>query len=310
MLTTEKFVTVKPHPKCISFTRKMLAKFKDVPPFDASKVAIDLSVPDLDLRSYDHIIINTSGGKDSQNVMRQMVALAEVQGVKDRCMAVHCDLQSVEWFGVKELVKAQACYYDLPLHFVKRPQGDLLQNIRERGMFPGAGTRYCTAGHKRGQVLKLFTLLARRIRESKFRKAKILNVMGHRAEESCEREQLLPFNENWKVGQISNSRRQIDIVYPIHHWSLPKVWDEIRLSCLPRHYAYDLGMPRLSCAFCVFAPRNALMIAGYYNPELLDRYCEVEQEIGHRFKKSLPIISIRTALQNGERAKMSEDWKM
>ena len=31
----------------------------------------------------------------------------------------------------------------------------------------------------------------------------------------------------------------------------------------------ELGMPRLSCALCIFAPKEALLLAGYHNPALL-----------------------------------------
>lgn len=30
----------------------------------------------------------------------------------------------------------------------------------------------------------------------------------------------------------------------------------------------DLGMPRLSCCFCIFSPRSALLLAGKHNPGL------------------------------------------
>ena len=49
------------------------------------------------------------------------------------------------------------------------------------------------------------------------------------------------------------------------------VWKDIKASGVPYHKAYDLGMPRLSCVFCIFSPPAALMIAGKQNPELLDR---------------------------------------
>ena len=50
------------------------------------------------------------------------------------------------------------------------------------------------------------------------------------------------------------------------------------------HHAYDLGMPRLSCVFCIFAPESALLVAGKHNPDLLKQYVAVEEKIGHSFK--------------------------
>ena len=41
--------------------------------------------------------------------------------------------------------------------------------------------------------------------------------------------------------------------------------DGIRRSGVPYHYAYDFGMPRLSCMFCFYAPKSALRLAGSHN---------------------------------------------
>ena len=100
---------------------------------------------------------------------------------------------------------------------------------------------------------------------------------------------------------------------PIHHWDEDRVWADIRESGVRYHEAYDLGMPRLSCVFCIFAPRAALIVAGRANPELLDEYCETERAIGHTFRKDMPIQSIRTAIENGEEAdlvQLDESWNM
>lgn len=290
----------------------MLAKFRQLPPFDCREVRFDLSVPDMDLRQYDWIVVNTSGGKDSITIMRHIVALATIQGVLDRVMSVHCDLKAAEWYGTKELAKAHADYYGIKFVVVTRPQGDLIQDIRHRGKFPARGSRYCTSHHKRGQVLKLFTFPARKTRTEKYKqKVRILNVMGHRHDESCDREQLLPFNPNWKPGQISNSLRQVDYWYPIHHWKVEQTWADIHASNVPYHYAYDLGMTWLSCVFCVFGTKAGFLIAGYYNPELLCVYCGIEEETGFRFQHRLSLTMIRDQLQAGVKPPAaSGDWKM
>lgn len=310
MIETQ-FTSVNPHHKCKRLAKQMLAKFKSLAPFDANSVSLNLSTSNMDLTKYDWIVINTSAGKDSMCIFRQVVALATIQGVLDRIVAVHCDLKGMEWFATRELARAHANYYNVKFTIVTRPQGDLLYDIRKRGKWPGMGTRYCTSHHKRGQVLKLFTLLAKKSRiENYVKQARILNIMGHRAEESNERECLKPFNENFRPGQISNGRRIVDYWFPIHHWSKKQVWDDIETSGVPYHYAYDLGVPRLSCVFCVFSPRSALLIAGKYNPELLNEYAKVEQESGHRFKMNLSIIDVQSQVLSGNVPKRSEDWIM
>lgn len=45
-----------------------------------------------DLRSYDVLLVNSSGGKDSQAMLDHVVRLAREAGVADRIVVVHCDL--------------------------------------------------------------------------------------------------------------------------------------------------------------------------------------------------------------------------
>ena len=54
----------------------------------------------------------------------------------------------------------------------------------------------------------------------------------------------------------------IDDWLPLHDWSVDQVWGRIRASGVPHHPAYELGMPRLSCCFCIFSPRSALLLVG------------------------------------------------
>lgn len=76
------------------------------------------------------------------------------------------------------------------------------------------------------------------------------------------------------------------------------------------HHAYTLGMPRLSCCFCIFAPRAALLLAGKHNPELLSEYVRIERKIGHTFRHNFALADVQGALQNGEIPKEIENWKM
>ncbi len=81
-------------------------------------------------------------------------------------------------------------------------------------------------------------------------------------------------------------------------------------SGVPHHPAYDLGMPRLSCCFCIFSPRSALLLAGKHNPELLEHYVQVEKQINHTFRKELSLAEIQAALQAGEQPGKVQNWIM
>jgi 3'-phosphoadenosine 5'-phosphosulfate sulfotransferase (PAPS reductase)/FAD synthetase len=108
----------------------------------------------------------------------------------------------------------------------------------------------------------------------------------------------------------SNGRRWVDDWLPLHAWTLEQVWDRVRASGVPYHRAYDLGMPRLSCCFCIFSPRSALLLAGKHNPGLLAEYVELERRIGHRFRLELPLADIQDALRKGEQPGPVQDWTM
>ncbi len=257
-----------------------------------------------DLRSYDHIVLNSSGGKDSQAMIDYIVDLADAAGVRDRLMVVHADLGRVEWEGTRELAQRQAEHYGLRFEVVKRPQGDLLDHIEARGMFPSPSARYCTSDHKRGQISKLFTKLWR---EGDGSHVRILSCMGMRAQESSARAKLEAFSND---KRNTNGRRTVDTWLPIHEWSVEQVWECIRESGVEHHRAYDLGMPRLSCVFCIFAPRNGLLLAGKHNPELLDAYVEVEERIGHTFKHGESLADVRRDLANGVEPERVQDWTM
>jgi hypothetical protein len=58
-------------------------------------------------------------------------------------------------------------------------------------------------------------------------------------------------------------------------------------------------MPRLSCALCIFEPKDALLLAGYHNRELLAQYVAVEERIGHTFQHGKPLVQIQNALAAG-----------
>ncbi len=239
------------------------------------------------LTDYDLILINSSAGKDSQAMLDLMVELADGQGVsRGRLIVVHADLGRVEWKGTAELAEKQAKHYGLRFEKVRR-QEDLLDQIEKRGMFPDSARRYCTSDHKRDQVGKLITRLHR---ESGKKEFKVLSAMGIRASESGARAKKIPFQ---KDNRSSTQTRHVDIWFPIFDWSEADVWARIKASGVEHHEAYDLGMSRLSCVFCVFAKKCDLQIAAKANPELLDEYIRVEQKIGHDFKRGFKISELR-----------------
>ena len=215
------------------------------------------------LTSYDLILLNTSGGKDSQAMIDHVIRLARAAGVSERVIAVHCDLGRVEWHGTRELAELQARHYGIRFEVVRKPGGDLLDYIEHRGKWPSSTARYCTSDFKRGPVRVLMTRLVAERWSKGGRPIRILNCMGLRAEESPARAKRAAFSYDARAS--NKTKRHVDEWLPIHDWTEQDVWTAIRKAGVPHHWAYDLGMPRLSCVFCIFAPRPALLIAAQHN---------------------------------------------
>lgn len=249
----------------------------------------------VDLRDYDIILINTSGGKDSQTMLREVATQAAAQAVTDRMTVLYCNLGRVVWPGTAELARRQAEHYGLRFIERTRTQGDLLDHVRERGMWPSAAARYCTSEHKRGVAYKVIIELVAE-RGAVGHRPRVLNCMGLRAAESTARARrpALKFEK-----KPSSGRREVWTWLPIHDWTTQQVWASIDASGVPYHWAYDLGMSRLSCALCVLSSNADLLLAIQHNPALAHEYAKVEAEIGHDFRAD---VSMRQMIRKAERA--------
>jgi 3'-phosphoadenosine 5'-phosphosulfate sulfotransferase (PAPS reductase)/FAD synthetase len=278
---------------------------------------------EIDLTVFDIILVNTSGGKDSQTCMRKVVHMAFAQGVLDRVVAVHADLPDVEWEGVPELAALQSAHYGLRFERTTRHQNTLLDHVVElhderkakgedKVPWPDKKNRWCTSDHKRGPIRRVMTALVHERqragkldnaenvtfngRRRKHRPARLLNCMGLRAQESADRAAKAPFAYDERASG-KGTVKQVWNWLPIHDWTEDEVWADIRSSGVPHHFAYDLGMPRLSCCFCIFSGRDALILAAQHNKALARRYAAVEAYTGYTMKKGLPFTEIIAAAE-------------
>ncbi len=256
-----------------------------------------------DLSSYDVLLLNTSGGKDSSAMADYLVELATAAGVLGRITAVHADLGRMEWPGTKELAIRQVARYGIPTVVVVRKGGDLLSYVEKRGLWMSAAQRYCTSDFKRGPITTAMTALVRQLDLG--RPARILNCMGMRAQESKARAKKAPFQVNQRAtgkGRV----RHVDDWLPIHRWTEDQVWARIRSAGIEIHPAYRV-MPRLSCSFCVLASKSALIAAVRERPELAAEYARVEARIGHRFTVAYSMAELIELAANTEAAPV-EGW--
>ena len=279
-----------------------------------------------DLRTYDWIAVSSSAGKDSQAMLDYMYGLAAAAGVTDRLIVIHADLGRVEWEGTVELAREHAAHYGLRCEVVSRiggvakktgktyregeTYGDILDYAERRGAWPDNQNRWCTSDFKRGPILKMYTQLAREWREAnpgETRACRILDCMGLRAEESTARAKKIAFK-----NRIDNKNKFVDSWLPILTWRVGQVWARIRAAGTRVHPAYALGMPRLSCAFCIFAPKKALVLAGRHNRALLAEYVRVEEVTGHKFRLDVTMAEVQAAVLAGEDlgGDMDAKWNM
>ena len=272
----------------------------------------------LDLSGYDVILVNISGGKDSQAALDETVRAADAAGVRDRIVTVFCDLgDEDEWPGTRELAAEHAAHYGLRHEVVcrevisadgERVQQTLSEHIEQRGMWPDAARRYCTSDLKRAPVYRLMTRLAAEQHAAGItgRRVRILNVMGLRAQESAKRALMPPFSHDERAS--NQTVRSVDEWLPIHSWTTAQVWAQIAEAGTRPHSVYAAGMPRLSCRFCVLASRSALVLAARLDPGGAARRAAMEERMGHDFRHGMPMRDIIAEAKAARGAVAVEDW--
>lgn len=247
-----------------------------------------------DLNAFRWIVVNSSGGKDSQTALRQTVLECDRQGVpRDRIVVSYQDLGRYVWSGTMDLVKKQAAAYGLRVMVsqYKDKEGNiptLLDYVRKRGMWPSNKQRFCTSEFKRSPGGRVVTALYREAAGD------ILTVFGFRAEESPARAKKMPWAKN---ARLSTKSRQVFEWLPIFKWTEKEVWADIQASGVPSAASYELGMSRYSCVFCIFSNQSDLKVAASANRALLDEYVALEEEIGMTFQNGKSLKSVRDDIE-------------
>lgn len=262
-----------------------------------------------DLATFDWIIVSSSAGKDSQAMLDYVVELARDAGVIERVVVAHADLGRLEWLGTKELAAEHAAHYGLRFEVVRKAEhgGDLLRYVEARAeklaaqgkkdtrAWPMVGMCNGTSDFKRAQIAKLATRLAAESRAAGVQTPRILDCVGLAKHESSGRAKRLAKleAEHGYAMRIerSNGRIHFEKWYPVANWSLEDIWARIDASGTRYHYAYGLGMSRLSCCFCIAASEADLRIAAAHNPELAREYIAMEKTAGS-FKRTKTLASI------------------
>lgn len=155
--------------------------------------------------------------------------------------------------------------------------------------WPTQFTRFCTSDWKTAIGRAFTQALCESLGLGRpGRPARVLQVMGFRAEESTDRADRPTFGLVGKKvpgKQVAGwTIRRVWEWLPIHELLLADVWADIRDSGVPYHPAYDEGMARLSCRFCVLAGRRDLAIAARLSPESAAAVIDVERRTRDAFQ--------------------------
>lgn len=217
--------------------------------------------------------VSHSGGKDSQ----AMYAYLRRIGIPDdQMIVVHANLGEVEWPGVIEHIETNISH---KLNVVRAGK-TFLEMVERRYQarpevpsWPSPQHRQCTSDLKRGPIQKF-------IRHAMKERGSLIavNCMGLRAEESSARAKLNP----WKWNKtLSKAGRTVHDWLPIHDWKISRVWREIAQAGQQPFHAYAEGNERLSCMFCIMGCDNDLRNAARLNPELAQKYIDLEERTGY-----------------------------
>ncbi|MBS5905035.1 phosphoadenosine phosphosulfate reductase domain-containing protein [Roseomonas mucosa] len=272
-----------------------------------------------DLRSYDHVVLFTSGGKDATACLLHLLE----QGVDPARIELHhheVDGRGppfMDWPVTGAYVAAQATAFGLPLfrswreggferemlrqdaptapilfetpHGLMRAGGAGPRNTRLR--FPQVSAdlsvRWCSAALKIGVGAALIA------GQDRFLGRRTLVVTGERAQESAARARYANF-EPHRTDTRGGARRprHVDHWRPVHGWDEARVWEALRRHGVRPHPAYELGWSRLSCMACIFGSAAQWATIRHIAPTLFERIAAYEERFGRTIQRARSIRAL------------------
>lgn len=260
---------------------------------------------------------NISGGKDGQAMVKTLSGHFPMEGL------VHADLGRTEWKESMGMCEKLAKEFGLPLHIIKRSDGqDMIDHWKDRLIkLKGTGkpfwssskSRYCTSDMKRDPI----NVFYRNVKHNF-----IISCEGIRADESTQRAKKIPLTIRAKVSskfydgmtveeaiRFYSPRKRLALTwYPIFNFSLADVWATYGIREIdvmkaqdsyqydgkipdwwPFHPAYVYGNERVSCVFCILGCTNDLEVGAKHRPELLQMMIDMEEQGQATFKNKFSL---------------------
>ena len=264
--------------------------------------------PELDLRSYDHVLIATSGGKDS---LAAMLAMLEAGVPPSRMELHHHEVDGrgpafINWPSTAGYCKAIGAAFGIPVYFSWREGGFLREMLRRdqatapvlfetpdgrvrvvggngplgtRERFPqrspDLNVRWCSPVTKIGPMDTLIR------NQDRFLGSRTLVIRGERAQESAARARYAmfePHRSDTRTG--SRRRRHVDHLRSVHDWNETAVWAMIQRHGIVPAPAYQLGWSRLSCLSCIFSTPAVWATIRLIAPDWFERIAGYEHIFG------------------------------
>ena len=239
-------------------------------------------------------VVNHSAGKDSQ----AMTALLAEHVPANQVLVIHAELPGADWDNlgphIMETIpndwtvttcRAQKTFIEMvERRFEKRPDAP---------SFPSPSTRQCTSDLKRDPIAKT---VRHYLKANPQFNGRVVHCIGLRAQESSSRAKAPVWKENKRE---SKAGRNVFEWLPIHELTEDQVFKVIEEAGQKPHYAYSLGMSRLSCCFCIMANKRDLTIAAQQKPAMYAEYVELEKKVGYTMSMEQKPLEQVTGIKAG-----------
>lgn len=272
--------------------------------------------PDVDLDSYDHIVVCHSMGKDSWAALLHLFDMG-VDRTKVEIWHHEVDGREgsdlMDWSFITDYAKKACEIMGLPLYFswlVEGFEGEMLKEDSiskpiktetpdgtitlerdlkrskpaTRLLFPQQAadlrTRWCSSS------LKIDVGRRALNNQERFKGKRTLFITGERREESTNRakyNQLEPHSCDTRHGRTA---RHVDAWRPVLHWSEERVWDALKRHGVIAPVPYRINWNRSSCMTCIYNHARVWATILKYFPERLDAILNYELRFGTTISRS------------------------